>query len=669
VGDRLMGYVLIGNSSWFAGALTAPFITINSLPTGTANVAYSANLTATGLTPITWSVTAGNSTLTSANLTLTSGGLLSGTANAAVSGNVTFLATNSIGNANTTLTLTVSASGSVPTLTSLSSYGNIVGTTDFTLTATGTFQSGDQIELWNTLLTTTYVNSTTLTATVTTAKMASRNFGCVRIARGTERSYPLPFEAYDTATYPSNYVTNASSIISLTYGTAPAKGEVRTLTTTGNQIVRQTAIADSNGGGGLYTTTNFTNTYATFSSQNCNGTYFIADTELSYASDLYRKSDQVNLGAIRRGVGSGVNDLLGEVHELRWDTLGDRPNVVYYVKGMALYERNIVSGSAEVLIKDFTSDFPSVAAGSYIQCDVEGIPSIDCRYWAFMLRHPYVDAFTFQGIYCFIWYDKLKNTFTTADNTVFGVTKRFNSGATFYRPNMCSMSLRGDRFITHYGRVYPSGDTGRESEFGTATDQPRAWSTSFTNPKIISIDETHGSQAFDSSMNQTWVSQCNAGYDSVEWADISIGGTYRQAGATLASQNLYTSPTAGTGRTQLINQATDGYGGYHVSTCMSGVRRGFVSISGYNSESPATIGAQQFRIYRLSDARVWRVGHKPGTYPAGDSYRNEAQVAVSHDFTELMCGGNWNDLFTPSGHREYFITYLPRDWHTNAIWS
>jgi hypothetical protein len=104
-----MGYVLVGNGSWFAGALTAPFITINSLPTGTANVAYSANLTATGLTPITWSVTSGNSTFTSANLTVASNGTISGTPNAAITGNVTFLATNSIGNANTTLTLVVNA--------------------------------------------------------------------------------------------------------------------------------------------------------------------------------------------------------------------------------------------------------------------------------------------------------------------------------------------------------------------------------------------------------------------------------------------------------------------------------------------------------------------------------------------------------------------------------
>jgi hypothetical protein len=106
-----MGYVLIGNGSWIAGnfvAPAAPNITTTVLPTGTVGTFYSSNLTATGTTPITWSVTSGNSTLTTANLTLTSGGLLSGTPANNVTGFVTFQATNSVGNANTTLSLTVS---------------------------------------------------------------------------------------------------------------------------------------------------------------------------------------------------------------------------------------------------------------------------------------------------------------------------------------------------------------------------------------------------------------------------------------------------------------------------------------------------------------------------------------------------------------------------------
>jgi hypothetical protein len=107
-----MGYVLIGNGSWFSGAVvapTAPNITTTVLPTGTVGTFYSSNLTATGSTPITWSVTSGNSTLTTANLTLTSSGLLSGTPANTVTGFITVQATNSAGNANATLSLTVSA--------------------------------------------------------------------------------------------------------------------------------------------------------------------------------------------------------------------------------------------------------------------------------------------------------------------------------------------------------------------------------------------------------------------------------------------------------------------------------------------------------------------------------------------------------------------------------
>jgi hypothetical protein len=154
-----MGYVLVGNGSWFAGSLTAPLITISSLPSGTANVAYSANLTATGATPITWSVTAGNSTLTSANLTLTSGGLLSGTPNAAVSGNITFLATNSIGNSSSTLGLTINAasgSSAAPTAyvtTAITATGN--GTTyscytdaDIDLVPWGALGAGDVVNIY-----------------------------------------------------------------------------------------------------------------------------------------------------------------------------------------------------------------------------------------------------------------------------------------------------------------------------------------------------------------------------------------------------------------------------------------------------------------------------------------------------------------------------------------
>jgi Putative Ig domain len=91
-----------------AAASNAPTITFpTSLSAGTVGTAYTnTQFTATGTDPKTWSITSG--TLPT-GLTFSSSGLLSGTPTASASGSVTFTATNSIGNANTTLSLTVNS--------------------------------------------------------------------------------------------------------------------------------------------------------------------------------------------------------------------------------------------------------------------------------------------------------------------------------------------------------------------------------------------------------------------------------------------------------------------------------------------------------------------------------------------------------------------------------
>ena len=116
-----MAAFLLGNSSWFAGA-QAPAITFpSSLPSGTVGAVYTTTqFLASGASPITWSITAG--TLPT-GLTFSSSGLLSGTPTATASGSITFTATNSIGIANASFSLTVTASSTAPSFitTSLSS--------------------------------------------------------------------------------------------------------------------------------------------------------------------------------------------------------------------------------------------------------------------------------------------------------------------------------------------------------------------------------------------------------------------------------------------------------------------------------------------------------------------------------------------------------------------
>lgn len=92
-------------------AITSP----SSLVAGTVNSVYPATtFTATGTSPITWSVTAG--TLPT-GLSFSSAGVLSGTPTVSASGNITFTATNSAGSVGTSLLMIVAGEGAPVPLT------------------------------------------------------------------------------------------------------------------------------------------------------------------------------------------------------------------------------------------------------------------------------------------------------------------------------------------------------------------------------------------------------------------------------------------------------------------------------------------------------------------------------------------------------------------------
>ncbi len=98
-------------------AQVAPTITSTSpLPTGTVGTPYSYQFTATGTTPISWSGTS-----IPAGLTLSAGGLLSGTSSSAASNTLAITATNGAGTAGpTSFTLVINAAGTAPVITTTS---------------------------------------------------------------------------------------------------------------------------------------------------------------------------------------------------------------------------------------------------------------------------------------------------------------------------------------------------------------------------------------------------------------------------------------------------------------------------------------------------------------------------------------------------------------------
>jgi len=96
-----------------AASTTAPTITTISLPSGTVSSPYNGSgfqISATGTAPITWSIISGSIS----PLTLSSGGVISGTPSTATTLNATFRATNAYGTNDKALSILVNAAGTGP---------------------------------------------------------------------------------------------------------------------------------------------------------------------------------------------------------------------------------------------------------------------------------------------------------------------------------------------------------------------------------------------------------------------------------------------------------------------------------------------------------------------------------------------------------------------------
>ncbi|MBY4212922.1 putative Ig domain-containing protein [Rhodococcus fascians] len=110
--DAQLASLMLDSSSALRQAIsalvspTAPAITTSSVPNPSVGVAYTATLAATGTAPITWAISSG---ALPAGLSLSTGGVISGTPTASGSFSVTVSATNSAGTVTRVLAMTVVA--------------------------------------------------------------------------------------------------------------------------------------------------------------------------------------------------------------------------------------------------------------------------------------------------------------------------------------------------------------------------------------------------------------------------------------------------------------------------------------------------------------------------------------------------------------------------------
>ncbi|GHT14892.1 hypothetical protein AGMMS4956_13660 [Bacteroidia bacterium] len=134
--------------------LVAPVITTVLLPAGTVDTAYSVTLAATGDVPIVWTKIAGN---LPAGLTLSTGGVISGTPTAAVAIASFSIEARNLGGSDTIqLTLTINAAGTLPPPTavatqgiaSLQIYPNPTTNGELRIES-GELNAGDKVEIYN----------------------------------------------------------------------------------------------------------------------------------------------------------------------------------------------------------------------------------------------------------------------------------------------------------------------------------------------------------------------------------------------------------------------------------------------------------------------------------------------------------------------------------------
>jgi len=152
-----------------------PVITSALIKTGLVGVAFSYTITATN-NPTSYNATG----LPPGLLVNTSTGVISGTPTTTGIYSVTISATNAGGTGTATLLITIN--NPVPTTTSISPNCVTTGSTDFTLTVNGTNFVSTSTVNWNgTALTTTFVSSIQLTATVPASLVATAGTASITV--------------------------------------------------------------------------------------------------------------------------------------------------------------------------------------------------------------------------------------------------------------------------------------------------------------------------------------------------------------------------------------------------------------------------------------------------------------------------------------------------------
>jgi hypothetical protein len=294
----------------------------------------------------------------------------------------------------------------------------------------------------------------------------------------------------------------------------------------------------------------------------------------------------------------------------RWSATD--PKVLYYVYETELRTYNLDTDTSTV-VHDFKSDFPSA---NFITNGVEGAPSLDQRYWAFMAQD------SDYNLISAVVYDK------QTDNIV-GHRETFPD-----KVEDIGMSMSGSYCYVGYDeRVMQlcSRDFGSVRDF---PDQPG-----------------HNDFAFTADGREVLVYQ-NIKTDYICMADLG----------TLVETQLLWIPFT-------VNIDI----GLHISgNCAD--KPGWVLVSTYGAKQAPPDGShswmdtQLFMLELKQDPTVWRIAHTHAytsdEYSGEKNYFAEAYATINKEGSRVYFGSNWGD-FAPEYTDTYMVT-LPSGWATLA---
>jgi len=303
----------------------------------------------------------------------------------------------------------------------------------------------------------------------------------------------------------------------------------------------------------------------------------------------------------------------GQDPEPRWDRSGAFPNRLYYRKNLQLRYFDVVTGK-DGLVRDFARDFPGFPSSRYaIWNGEEGSPSLNGRYWAFMLGSASVDI-----AQVFV-YDQLTDAV---------VGRRQVSGKSV---NNVMMSPSGNY-------VYVAYDwTGKGGEY----DGPKVYKRDFSSYVKVASGIPHLNFAYSRQGNEVcfYMDQ-----DHVAFSRLDTGAKFL----------LYYQGDLGWDGSNLLHAAG------------SPTKKGWGFLSTYSPNNAFWDYNQIFAIELdetkvrggAAPPRIWRVSFTQNII-GPQYYYQQPNLQMDQDGTRLWWGANWRNV---DGPPEVYQILLPATW-------